>query len=1723
MSSWRESDPEPAKPPKSAKPSRTVKPASSGKPPPTVPSNSEASEDWRGKLRSSKNRTPGLGGSAASKEWLASDATPAGYSKSTLRKWSVIGLLFFSFVAATSLLIQQLFFKMPKLPIYAICVGEYPLVPEFRENPFGNQQRQQVEAINPNYVMPYSRTSNGNDQLLGVLRSRDWLGSLELPRDLVKLGRPVTAYYVNCYARISQDSIALFHQSSTPFSSGDLESQTSIDLQTLLENLASAAGQHKDRYLWVILDLQLPPTVSALGDLGPPWRTAVELTLQRVKNENPDHPEWFDRLVVTIPADDGQNNWLAPEYSASFFGYHLFKLLDTPQEDASLVSRLLGRPVTLDEFQTSLNQQVRQDVASRRYAVQSPVWLPEENLQRFNSLGLVGGSQGTFQSPPTSDPVSRTQYIRELWKKFNAEILRDAYRWDPVGHAKVESQLLALEEIAVNQPDSFASASREVEQALGNLGNPTLAYGVSLIEDSMRVSYFCTPQHAEQLTGRLKVESMLNQGQPPPFWAPQTDSQSSPPSEEPRLSGNEKLRLVWGSFLRAAQGDLSTWSLTFQRDRLEKALAYADLNYESDQPPPIEIYLLQRLRDDVDWQRSGVDPIRAEACAKMIAAFEGLQSIAASPEPMLARWLLEPVRTVEAEFLLGCDWLLAGGFRESIEKFNLCMTELQKLRANFENVATGLASAQETLWMAPHALAWLLREYQFSEGIQEIEKDMAELGQAVQRSLVFYQQLSAANRNLSELSVDGPSMKNQMLTLRQKFNSYVESKTDYPSTSAASRSPLTFRRNRIALMCPLLTLEQRDRLHQNVAAYLSDVGGGSSAAAEFSLKEQRSLTDAIGAFLRPLNTPDTDQELRKLCEGLVKGDLRYQLLDLMSAVSAPLPSEDAALRGRLLEAEVRLRTLALAIGDAPSLDSKTDSQNAWPFSAASWRWKLSEAERSVWQVARLAEAGWGHGHIPASSDPSRFYFGLLGSRYLSQIPSISDAVTSERLQQIVRNGQKRLVDRATNLNSLLVRFGNERQAIGESETLQAPIVVTSPKWNAMAAAYLGTRAQRLPWHPRDPEDRLVAIPLDSQTGSNEKFKGFATSYWESSPPTGNLAIRGNYRSGPIEWRTESSPFIPMQLAKESRSDAEIYVDAAGDSPVFNVVILLDCSNSMKLQVNAMVETESNSGSNAQIPLFDQVTSNVKRVISELAKAHEQREADIQVCLIPFGIGHYRSLKSGYLKEFLSEQRVTAKPMPAGEWGHFYPSKTFVALNEDGQSQLERAIDELAGENKVDTPLYDAIHEACGRIQRKQNQDRSSVSQILVFTDGVHYVNERSPYDGLTSPAVVLQGVQANRARLDIFYYNHFKSWLKKDPQNKNEEFWQGIENRGVRELEELKSQSELIDFVKSSDAAELVRRSLETIPRTSVQVLPLQSTIRSPITVESNTTGFQARIPASLLPGSFEVTSTGTRGGAKQRIDLRGGERVELRLSARGSREFGFPPFDPEVSQSGWRAPTQGQRSGGGFVGNAWYFPDWSRPLSFVWMTRHQEHPKQFTSRPRLAVSMLSNIQNPDTQPFILADSFFEPGTHYPRLRFAAVPWSDHSQLTKAQLTLWIADELPPELRLENLQQEASGDIANLSHVEVSWKSSGGNLTVDVHYTEPPKLDQRLVILCPHAETASRKLFTERNDESYLFSWNDSPPSQALVLQLTTVGQLRSWVEKGLVTEFTIDQVDTVR
>lgn len=1745
MSSWRESDPEPTKP---SRPARPVKPSSPTPKAASVAPASENKSNWRGKSRGDVGGVAQAGPVAPVKDWLNPEVADAGFSRSSLGKWTKVVLLFTAFVVSTMLLIQWLFFTQPPLPLFAISVGKYENNDEFRENPFGDQQRKNVALINRNYVFPFPSKSGEleNDRILSLLKSKDWLKNIQIPSEMNRLGDPVTAYYINCFARIQPESIELYHQSSNPFSGGSSEDSSAIDLQELLENLVSAIPKSMDRYCWVILDLQLPHTVSALGDLSPPWKSAVTSTLEKIKRDNPDNPEWYDRLIITLPAVDGQNNWLAPEYSASFFGYHLFKLLDTPQENASLLRFILDRTISLKEFQENLSRRVREDVAKRRFALQTPIWLPTENLERLDSLGLVGGSQGTFQSPAVEDPTERMRQIQQLWKKLNEETLRDAYRWDPVGYAKVESQLLALEDFAIYQPTSFVHALGEAEQSLSRMMKPEIQYGVSLIEDGIRADYFCCSEYAEQLLSRKKISTLVVQEAVPQFWNAEGELNSNPAKPQVVLSDSENFLYVWEVFLAAAKGDSAKWLETFQKDRLDKALSHLKLDYESDRPPPLEIYLLQRLRDDIDWRQTEVARDRAEACARALVTFEQLQRLSSSPEPLLTRAMRESLGAAESGFLLGFDWLLAGDTRannlsQSIEQFSLAATQIQRAHEQLESLATAIQSAQESLWIAPHLLGWLLREYQFAspKSVLDIESNLKELGQLVDESLNLLQRISRPNGSALEIAVDGSQFKNRLLRLKQEFRSYVESKTGSDQANAAPNSPETFRRNRIALKCPLLDETQRARIQQGVASYLAKVGSDSTATAD-SLAEQESLGQAFKTFLEPLNSASSNQLHRQLYELMVTGDIRYRLVQEMSVHQLPTESDGVAINSSLSNAELPLRILATAFGDAPSLNRNMDSQMSWPFSAASLRWKLAETERCVWQVARLAEAGWGNGSIPTGADPKGFYFGRLGNRYLSRVPSLSGTTLTSRSDQLVTNGRRRLEERAKSLTGLTVRFGKEGQPLGEEETLQAPIFVgtnsddsKAANWKAVAAVFMGEPGQPLPWREEQADDCVWAVTLSSQAASAEAQQGplelvksFATSYWNGgNMPIGNLAVRGNLRRGPIEWRSDDAPYIPVSLTKDIRREAEIYVDAAGDAPILNVVVLIDCSNSMNLEVGTASESEGSS-EQSKTPLFELVSTNVKRFINELAQAHSRREADIRVCLIPFGIGHYKSISSGLLKGFLSEQRASNRQSSREKGepvGHFYASKEFLTLNEDGKFKLEQAIDELGGEAKFDTPLYDSALEALERIKRVQGTSGDANSHVVAFTDGVHYVEVDSPYKGKTTKDVVLEAVEINQSRLSIFHYDYFSTWIREktkgDPSKRRD--WEKVESEGVSELKDLmQGSSGRVVFVQSNDPALLVRESLETIPRTFVVVESNRGSSRTEIPVESTRTGFQARIAPELLPSFFDITSKGTRGDAEQRVQLIGGERVVLTLSARRGGDFGFPTFDPD-SNSGWTSPTQRQRSGGGFSGNVWFSPDWRKPLSFIWMMRHQQHPKSFTARPKLTVGMISSSQDLKLSPFILADSYFEPGEHYPRLRFPQVPWLENTGLTQAQLTLWVADELPSQLERRMIEQEAveSGVIKGIA--SLNWKRSGTSLTVDIHYSSPPKMEDRLVVICPSSESADRKYFTETNDENCVFSWNGQAPPGSVEIQIATVGELKSWVQQGVVTEFSVDQVPT--
>jgi hypothetical protein len=1683
MTSWRESDPDPVQPPKRKRSPKSPARATQKK------------SAWRGSQSGSPASASPGGNVSGGRDWLVENSSNEPMSRSAVKRWTAVAGLLVLLFSLTGFLIHQLFFRQPKLPLYTISVGDYPTLPEFRENPFGNSQRNRVAEINDNYVMPYAWEFDGNDNALSQFQFKTWQESLTEPPAMTKLGNSISAYYVSCFARVDTDSIQLFHQASEPF---DREKSQSIDLQVLLENLARSVSDRKNHFVWVILDLQLPDSSTAFGWGDVAWKSATQSVLGRIS------PELVERLVVTLPAADGQNNWLSPEYSASFFGYHLFRLLDAPSENLSLWDRILGRAITFEEFKSKLGQAVSNDVANRRFALQQPVWLPEDSLQRVGSLGLVGGSRGSLKATSTTDIEFRLRQVRELWSQLDSGEFRDGYRWDPLGYARIESQLIALEQIALFQPDSFAEARDATEKEFGRMEKPVANYEVSLIEDLVRSDYFFPASRSAQRIGKDKIDSLL-QEDPNPF-VQQDQSPDQPVSsslvEPGLLTEGEKYRLVWGSFLRGARGERARWQEIFSINRLQEAFEFLRLDSQA-ASMPLEIFLLQRLKDDLDWNDSSDPRLRAEACAKLLAAFDKLQTLGARPEPELTDWLSRQMEPIENQFLMGFDWLAIGNWRGAIELFDTASSDLENLQRETNQLIEVLGASQQTLRLTPHLLSWLLREYQFSEEPAEVEQELSLLGQTAASGWSFLLRLQQPGFELTVVPAEELELPDKLDALVQAVADYLNEKTDVNPTAVARNSSLTFRRNQIALRLPILSDDQRERLHTNVAGYLNSESATEMMTSQSSPSAERSTQKAAKAFLESAGSSET-----AVWESLLATDLPYDLLSLFPNSSEPKPASASDAMAMLWDAELRLRVYANSLGNVPSLYPRTAARDVWPFAAATQRWRLAESQRIVWQSNRLSQAAWGQGIFAPNSAWSDFYFGRLANRYYSRIvaPELPSILDFHR--QLVLEGSQTLDSRAQALNSIGLRFGAERQTVGDRDQIEAPVTVEFTPWQAVAAVYIGSLGRPDPWNRSQPSDRVWAVAMDTASGQDEVYKSFSTEYWQAGVPNGYLTVRGNAIRRPLDWRRPDSRFVELQFEKRLVRRAEIRAESSGEPPVLNVVVLMDCSDSMDLGVPALAE---GGAPPATIKLLDQVKENLTRVLQELFDANQHREADVRVCSIPFGIAHFSQLEPA-LQGILSDRRKTAEFFQNDSEGHFYSTKSFRPLDDAWLRELERLVVNLRSQK--DTPLYDAIREAVGQAKSlRRDGNAPTTTQIMVFTDGVHFVNSGSPYRNRTTWQQVKQDIDSLNARLSIFHYDHFEKWVLSQPAA-NQAQWRRVQEQGIRELRELAESSPAIDYVNSTDASLMVRKALESIPRTGVTVESEQHPEANPLPVESNRTGYLSEVPEELLPGRFKVTSTGSRGGAEQWVQLSGGESILLLLDSSSARQFDFPAFEPEDNRSGWLPITDKQIIGGGFSSNLWVKAISYRPLNFVWMFRNKDRGS-FTSRPQFVVGLLTALGGSEQSEFLLADTDFEPNTHFPRLRFASVPWDSGS----AQITLWLSDDQPTSIQRIAVQPTQAGST-ELPMGTLEWKRSGGQLEVLVDYSKPSTED-RLVLLFPESSSTRRRFYVESGHEVHQVGFDERFVGKEIEIQWTTLGQLRSWAKAGQITQVVVDSIPT--
>ncbi|MEZ6136901.1 MAG: hypothetical protein R3C53_18555 [Pirellulaceae bacterium] len=473
MSNWRESNSGGGK--KKQPKLKSPKPVQLGNAPRPQPAGG-----WRGK---SKGKVAaGTTSNTPARSWTGAAPGTEAMGGAAIRRWLIIGVLFVLASVLSIYFLREAFFKPRPLPMFVFSVGDHESSPELLENPFGNSQREQLQSINRVNLFAQAVTQSDNDNALASLSSPTWIEKFESIRSkAIQPGGPSKRFaciYVCSYAAFTDDDqLVIYPQNTSPFGG-----PAGVKLEDLLASAASSVP--RGTFAWVVLDLQLPPVIANLGDLDPQWESAARKAISQLDED------LQKRLLVTLPCGNGEQNWLAPEYSSSFFGFFFRQLL----EGRSANTNILMPNLTIEKFREYLSDRVANDVSNRRFARQTPVWLPEENLeQRVSQLQvLTVGRQQDEVLPKPNIEAAQLAVIDELWRGVSGKYSR-AYRWDPLGYAKIESQLLALEEVALNQPGSFSKAKQLVDLAIAELRIPEANLDVSLIEDVTRNRYFHGP------------------------------------------------------------------------------------------------------------------------------------------------------------------------------------------------------------------------------------------------------------------------------------------------------------------------------------------------------------------------------------------------------------------------------------------------------------------------------------------------------------------------------------------------------------------------------------------------------------------------------------------------------------------------------------------------------------------------------------------------------------------------------------------------------------------------------------------------------------------------------------------------------------------------------------------------------------------------------------------------------------------------------------------------------------------------------------------------------------------------------------------------------------------------------------------------------------------------------------------------------------------------------
>jgi hypothetical protein len=1382
----------------------------------------------------------------------------------------------------------------------------------------------------------------------------------------------VAFYFQGVIARDADGRWQLLAEGANPFD--EQGNREGVELAELFRSLAESVAPSS--LAFITLDVSPPSVVNNLGDLHFPAQE-IEAAWRSIG------AELSDRLMVLLPCEDGQENWIAPELSSSVFGHFVFE---------GLATGFGRRDLTAKTFPTLISDSVRNWVSQNRRAVQQPKILSsltDDQLDRFKFYRFL------TLMPKNTTPVNSSGTMKgrfeELDRYWNMFSKLGAYASvDPVLYGHLESSLVAMENVA--ESASSVSWGKRTDQFKEDMkraeANWITTRKVSLMEAAF---------HQQLNRCNFFTETLLLKDAVPQTLASLTDTKRSADWK----SRDDRAMALWQLLeATAASNDATRWNALFTPTALEQALGFVG-EPNGGQPEWIEIQLCRTLHREMDPRNADDDC--SKAMAKLLHCFSELQRATCTSYrniPCLpyekAAWIQDEVFDIDRRFHSAFDAFCANDWRTAVTVLEQVLQPngpMQALRSKAETLDQSMYARDETLRDVPHLLGLLMRTARYSSmNAEQVKKYAEQLAELLHSAKTTESKLANPRAGAIEEAVWFRSLiplRSEILRISRPI-----------AQDGAPTHDASIRDYRTALRYPSLELADRKQYHQHIANFYAeekrlDQTSNALGTESSVIHTPRSVAQHFLAALERFSTNDRD-----IYQSIATSDLRSS--------SWPIPKREPASNSKL-DMDKRQQTYQLAARIKSYTSSFADK--GLSHQDAPWRspmdfGTLCELEYCDLQMSRLYEARWGNGKFSDNSES--LYFRQLAKQY--QVPP------SDRTASFAANPDvsKRWEQAKRELAAIQVL--EEQNDTTSNLDIEMTIRPGEPGWRDAVASVRQ-------W-PRQPKTSAVPVVSPLAVAQNARTSiGFD---YQATELGYRLSIRGHTFDRPIDRSSERSKIT----LKFNRSPEKASVKLLATSDPQSVVILLDCSASMT-HVNAFAEAKRT----VRILL-----ENLKQ-LSELGVPSEVSLIAFGLKLAPSS-----QLPPGFVFAKAKGKLLNAVVSPVDEAitpSAVIQTEKFVKTTSDEFDRLFDLVQHESIRAEGATPLYNAMMAGTEMLLQRQNKGR----KLIVVSDGANDVASYEEIiknkGGYVSSFRELEE-KVREYDLSLYFFQFDNEGFYRDRGYTPAELAPLQEaNRELFGLVNSKMGSMQRPF---SDFATLQKALTDSFSLPKVSLTYDGQSQSMPLEFAKTTTGLAPGWCQIAVQAPADKSDKLVDTELTTRLKITGNERFELHYSdqLRSLKVIPYPFPTPSGVQLRSKEGTDANARDRLYAvheRNEGIRFRIDRQTEVPWRTGGGSLSYAYVPRPSFVVaSITASPENPNRNRFIVSDVGYAPA-YPPQMTLPPLPL-DVNQDRKVQLDVWYADELP-ETYMESIELR-DGDTVSAKTGGATLKRTADQVTVQL-------------------------------------------------------------------------------